>query len=80
MAKDWLVHISAVGIERNLEEYPGLAVLMDCDGEIVFTVPEDWTDHQIYKALSIANNAFRYGKEVGVIEKVQEIKEVLGVT
>ena len=66
-------------VERNLEEYPGMAVLMDCDGHALMVVPDTWEDHQLFTALALANDAFRYGKKVGRNEMVADVHKLLEI-
>ena len=54
-----------------------LAALVDCDGDCVFTVPNSWTDTQIFKALEIANRAYAVGYSTGERAKAHEIAKAL---
>ena len=58
----------------------GCAVVMDCDGERVFSVPESWTDAQIWACLEIANRAYATGKDAGQLGKAHEIAKALYLT
>jgi hypothetical protein len=55
----------------------GRAVLMDCDGERIFSVPESWTDDQIWNCLAIANRAYWNGFQYGGRDKAHEITKAL---
>jgi len=76
---NYLAHPEDCGIERNLENMPGFAVMMDCDGEQIFSVPDSWTDEQMFIVLNIVNNAFSRGTSFGELKKAQEIKTMLGI-
>lgn len=66
------------GIERNNEHFPGMAVLMDCDGDVLLSVQADkWTDSQIVTALSLINKFYGIGYGAGENEKAREIRRAL---
>ena len=75
--KDIYVNTSDCNIERDLEDSPNKAILMDCDGEILFIFPDYWTDEQIYTALRFANFTYRMGKSAGMKEKASEMRKAL---
>lgn len=54
-----------------------MAALVDCDGDCVFTVPNSWTDEQIFKCLEIANRAYAAGYASGERSKAYEIAKAL---
>jgi hypothetical protein len=66
-------------IITGLKEYPGMKVLMNCDGDIVLIVPADWEDDQIWMALDFANHAYLSGKKVGSNETIREFRRQLGI-
>ncbi len=53
------------------------AVLMDCDGEVVFDVDNSWTDEQVWEALRLMDVAFGKGVDVGKSSKACEIRRAL---
>ena len=55
----------------------GHVVVMNCDGERVFTVPESWTDEQVWECIRIANYAHSQGFESGMRSKAREIRKTL---
>jgi len=66
-------------IERDLESHPGQAVLMTCDGDILLSVPQEWTDHQIIVALRFANKAYDCGHAAGQNKKVEGFKRLFEI-
>lgn len=56
-----------------------LAKLYDCDGEVRYRFPVDWTDAQIMHALAFANLAFRHGVRRGEATKTDQIRQVMGL-
>ena len=54
-----------------------LALLMDCDGEVVFSFDNTMTDEQIWTVLAYANAAFDRGYNRGRSDKAAEIRKVL---
>lgn len=58
----------------------GCAVLVDREeGTALLTVPESWTDEQIWTALSFANTTHKYGVKYGRMLAKTEIREALGL-
>jgi len=72
-----LAHKNDCSVERNLDDYPGQAVMMDCDGNVLFTAPESWKLEQMFHALQIANEAYARGVRVGRMAKRNEIRHAL---
>lgn len=64
-------------IIRNDESYPGEALLIDEEGDVVFSVSDIWTDEQIFHALDFANDAYESGVYCGRTEKAREICKAL---
>ena len=54
-------------------------VVFDRDGELVFSVPEAWTDEQIWRALDLQNEAYAVGIRVGRALKLREIRDALEI-
>ena len=52
-------------------------VLIDCDGDTLQTFPSDWSDENIFRALTFANYAYETGRKIGRCEKAREIKNAL---
>lgn len=71
------VHPGDCRVERGLDDYPGQAILMDCDGEVLLVVPDTWEDHHLFTALDFANQAFRRGKDVGRNEIISGFKRLM---
>lgn len=66
-------------VKRNHENYPGMAVLMDSNDNILLVVPDTWEDHQLFTALDFANQTFRFGKKVGRNEMVADACKLLDI-
>lgn len=52
-------------IERNPEQAPGYTVLFDETGDILKIFPGEMTDDQIWAALEMANQFYRWGHVEG---------------
>lgn len=65
-------------IVRDHKDYPASAVLFDCDGNEVHRFDEDWSDDQIWTALSFANKAYAHGVAVGGMRKADEVRRAIG--
>ncbi|MCW8829980.1 MAG: hypothetical protein OQK32_00485 [Gammaproteobacteria bacterium] len=76
---DFYAHKDDCSITRGGEQFPGKAVLWDCDGEVLFVCAESWTDEQIYHALAFANKTYSKGCEIGQHQKMWDIKKALGI-
>jgi hypothetical protein len=74
-----LAFIPNISIRRDDPEYPGRAVVLDSDGDVLWHFRADWTDEQIQEALGWANDAFRVGYGAGRAAKVQEIRKALEI-
>lgn len=74
---DYLLHADDAGIDRDTAQ--GYAVLVDPDGNELFSFPAEWTDKQIRLALSFANRAYVHGTQWGEIKKMRELRMALGV-
>ncbi len=72
-----LAHREDCTILRGKEGNPGFAMLIDCDGDEIFSVPETWTDNQVWEALDIANRVFSKGIDAGKAMKASEIRRAL---
>jgi len=80
MVRKW-IHPDDCFIERNHDDFPGRAVLFDCDGDQVFDfAAEEWTDEQIFTALALANIAYDRGYTVGQASKALEVRKALQIT
>lgn len=66
-------------VERNLDKYPGMAVLMDCNGDILLIVPDTWKDCQLFTALEFANRAFRNGERMGRNDMIMRFKQLMEI-
>lgn len=55
----------------------GSAVVVDCDGDKVFAVPDSFTDEQVWLCLAVANSAFADGYDQGEHGKAREIAKAL---
>jgi len=66
-------------IIRNHVDYGGMALLIDCDGDTIFVVPDTWSDDQIWTALDIANSYYSKGRKVGKAIMQCDIKRVLDI-
>jgi hypothetical protein len=64
---------------RNDKHYQGYAVLINCEGDMEFKVPETWTDEQVWTAMNIANAYYENGVKWGETKKELEIKKCLGI-
>jgi hypothetical protein len=65
-------------IDRQFAEDRDQALLVDCDGHIVFRVSaSEWSDDQIWRALELQNEAYAKGVQFGQVQKVHEIKKAL---
>lgn len=71
-------HSQDCWIERDLEGHPNSAVVMDCDGWVVHTFPEEWKDEQIWYAIQFANTTYNYGYEAGKRHMAADIRNLLG--
>ena len=74
---DHLLHKEDLVIVRDDPDRPGMAVLYDCDGDINFMVPMNWSDDAIHTALKFANEAYAKGVMYGRHCKAREIKKAL---
>lgn len=79
MKYSYLAHKSDCSIFRDLTFYEDKAILMDCDGEILFAFPKSWTDEQIFTALEFANKAHSIGFKRGKLAKIHEIRTALNL-
>ena len=77
MAFKYYEHPDDCEVQRNQTDYPDRAVLINCDGDVIFNVPENWTDEQIISALRFANTTHHKGYEIGRMEKAQEIRKAI---
>jgi hypothetical protein len=65
-------------IDREHANFTDVALLLDCDGEVIFRAPaSEWSDNQIWKALELMNEAYAIGVKVGQSQKAHEIKKAL---
>jgi len=79
MKGTYLAHKNDCSVIRNLKFYEHEAVLIDCDGEVLFSFPKDLTNNQIFKALEFANKAYSIGYKNGELSKINEIKTILNL-
>jgi hypothetical protein len=75
----YLAHISDCEIVRSFKGREGVVAVVDCDGDVVFSVSNQWTDEQILIAFNIANKSYSEGFKAGENNKAYEIKKVLGI-
>jgi hypothetical protein len=66
-------------IDREHAKATGIALLIDCDGDVVFQVSAEWSDNQIWRALELQNEAYAIGVQVGQAQKVREIQKALHI-
>jgi hypothetical protein len=73
-----LVDRDDCNIVRN-KEYTdkGLLAVFSCDGDLIFTLPSDFSDGDVWRALSIANKAYSQGYEWGCKYTKKQIRELL---
>lgn len=74
-----LVHLDDCEILRDYSPEPHRAVLFTRDGDQLWSVPDTWTDEQIWAALQFANRAYAMGYRSGVHHKMLEIRQALGI-
>lgn len=74
---EYLVHKDDVSIVRDDPDHTGMAVIFDCEGDIHFQFPMNWSDDAIYVAIKFANQAYEKGHRAGQWAKAREIKKVL---
>lgn len=60
-----------------IRDNPNTAIMRDCEGTTIIEVPADWTDDQLWMALSLMNKAYRRGVDLGRFAKAQEIRKVI---
>jgi hypothetical protein len=72
-----LAHRKDCKILRGRAGNPGFSMVIDCEGDEVFSVPESWTDDQVWRVLDIANMAYGMGCSVGRRMKASEIKQAI---
>jgi hypothetical protein len=58
----------------------GEKLLYNCDGDLLFAFPNDWTEEHVMKALDFANEAFERGNRYGRSDKAYELRKALGMT
>lgn len=73
------LHRGDYDIFRNHPYYPGCAVVLDCDGELVVSVTKTWTDEQIETAIALANRWYGFGHRDGGNEKIHDLKKLLKI-
>lgn len=74
-----LICIPDLSIVRDVENRPGRAVMIDCDGDYRGSFPAAMTDEHIIEAIRFANECYRKGVEHGKERKAVEIRGVLGL-
>ena len=72
-------HEEDIEIIRNHPLHVGMAIMMDCDGDIFLVVPESWTDPQILTAFRFGNRLYGLGHQHGQKAKTDEMKKVLEI-
>ncbi len=72
------VHPEDVSIHRDLKGRENSAVVMDCDGYEVWSVPKGWSDDAIMCAIKLANTAYRKGVEAGEHGLQVKVRRLLG--
>jgi len=75
------LYIKDAAIVREVDEHSGLPTvhLYDCEGEMRYFFPPEWTDEQICHAIRFANKAFAAGYKLGDYTARYEIRAVLGI-
>lgn len=80
MSREIYVHSEDCSVIRDHEEFnTNLAVLMDCDGDIVFSVPKEYSDEQIFYILNLVNTFYSKGIKYGEENKAYQIRKILGI-
>lgn len=65
-------------IERDHEDWPDQAVVLDGYATKVFGVPKSWRDEDIWLVLRIFNSAFAEGHTKGELSKAAEVRKSIG--
>jgi len=70
----------AIVEDDDREMTKGEKLLRDCDRDILFAFPSEWTTDQVMKALDFANEAFEKGIRYGRSDKAYEVRKALGMS
>jgi hypothetical protein len=63
-----------ITIDRDNKEFPQTVSVQNANGKTIFTCDKSWTDEHIFKAVEIANHAFKLGQMKGTGEAFENVK------
>lgn len=73
-----IVNKDDCSIVRN-KEYTdiGLLAVFNCDGDLVFTLPSDFSDDDVWMVLGIANSAYSIGHKHGCRYTKKQLRDII---
>lgn len=73
------LYVEECEIVRNDPVFLGKTLILDIDGGIRWIFDGEWTDKQVFAAIDLANNAYRFGARDGERTKAAEIRNALNI-